>query len=356
MGTKIDQAVAWCVNIANDDTHGYDQYGRWGPDYDCSSLVISGWEAAGVPVKSHGASRTSNMYKAFLKAGFSDVTARVNVSTGEGLRKGDVLLRPPTSSRGGHTEMMATASTMVGAHSSENNTITGEDGDQTGYEISIKDYSNWNEWKYVLRYPGGSSESFTPDKSSVISSNAYLSTDEMAANAVYIAAFLLDEGWTLEAIAGMLGNIQAESTINPGIWQSLNEGNTSGGFGLTQWTPATKLIDWAEGRSLDYTDIDTQLARILYEVEEGVQFYATDEYPITFKEFAVSGQTPEYLAGAFLYNYERPAEYNIGPRQSNARYWYNYLSDLDLSWLPGYTERKRHKLSFLLMAAAVLRR
>ena len=42
--TKTEKAVTWAIRIANDPAHGYDQDNRWGPDYDCSSLVISaGW-------------------------------------------------------------------------------------------------------------------------------------------------------------------------------------------------------------------------------------------------------------------------------------------------------------------------
>ena len=36
----IESAAAYAQNIAADDSHGYDQACRWGPDYDCSSLVI----------------------------------------------------------------------------------------------------------------------------------------------------------------------------------------------------------------------------------------------------------------------------------------------------------------------------
>lgn len=49
--TKTEKAVTWAIEIANDPAHGYDQDNRWGPDYDCSSLVISAWQQAGVPVK-----------------------------------------------------------------------------------------------------------------------------------------------------------------------------------------------------------------------------------------------------------------------------------------------------------------
>lgn len=49
---KIETATQWMIDLANDDSHGYDQDSRWGPDYDCSSSVISAWQYAGVPVKS----------------------------------------------------------------------------------------------------------------------------------------------------------------------------------------------------------------------------------------------------------------------------------------------------------------
>lgn len=87
MATVIDNAVAWAVNIANDDSHGYDQGSRWGPDYDCSSLVISAYEQAGVPVKSHGANSTHDMLGAFLKCGFQNVTDNIDLSSGSGLQK-----------------------------------------------------------------------------------------------------------------------------------------------------------------------------------------------------------------------------------------------------------------------------
>lgn len=88
---KIDDAVQWAKDIANDNTHGYDQTNRWGPDYDCSSFVISAWDAAGVSVKSNGASNTRDMCDAFLKSGFTDVTSQITISDGSGLVAGDVL-------------------------------------------------------------------------------------------------------------------------------------------------------------------------------------------------------------------------------------------------------------------------
>lgn len=99
---KIEDAVKWAKDIANDDSHGYDQDNRWGPDYDCSSFVISAWEAAGVGVKTNGASNTRDTCDAFIKTGFSDVKDQITLSTGAGLVAGDVLWKS------GHTCMLAT--------------------------------------------------------------------------------------------------------------------------------------------------------------------------------------------------------------------------------------------------------
>lgn len=107
----------------------------------------------------------------------------------------------------------------------------------------------------------------------IYSGNRFLSMAEMTENAQYILNYLTAKGWTKNAICGMLGNLQTESTINPGIWQSLNEGNMSGGFGLVQWTPATKYLDWCTSQSLIYTEMDSNLLRIIYEVENSLQWY-----------------------------------------------------------------------------------
>ena len=69
--------------------------------------------------------------------------------------------------------------------------------------------------------------------------NKYLTESQMQGNALEVYKYFAGKGWTLNAIGGILGNMEKESNINPGLWQSLKEGNYSGGFGLVQWTPAT---------------------------------------------------------------------------------------------------------------------
>ena len=142
--TIAEKATSWAEQIANNNAHGYSQVTRWGPDYDCSSLVISAYDFAGTKVKMKGASYTGNMYPIFRSCEFQDVTDRVDLVTGAGLKRGDVLLDPAT-----HTVIYAGNGKVINARSSEGNS---QIGDQSGNEIRIQSY--WNFAVYVLRYAG----------------------------------------------------------------------------------------------------------------------------------------------------------------------------------------------------------
>ena len=140
----IEKAVAWATDITNDDSHGYDQGSRWGPDHDCSSLVISAWKQAGVPLS---CTYTGNMRQDMLAHGFTDVTAHINLPTGAGLRAGDVLLHETQ-----HTALYIGSGRIVNAGGNEHGGVTGGmTGDQTGREIRVMGYYNF-PWDCVLRY------------------------------------------------------------------------------------------------------------------------------------------------------------------------------------------------------------
>lgn len=154
---KTDEAVRLALKMADDPTHGYDQAYRWGPDYDCSSFLITVWERVGVPLKSAGATYTGNMKAAALSVGFVDVTNKVNTANGSGLQLGDILLHEKA-----HTAMFVGNGNIVHASINENGTITGgKTGDQTGKEISVRTYYNGG-WNVVLRY--GKNEPATEQK------------------------------------------------------------------------------------------------------------------------------------------------------------------------------------------------
>lgn len=146
MGSKRFNAMMFAVDFAQNDIHGYAQDSRWDQDADCSSLVIRAWEAAGVLVKTLGATYTGNMLPAFIKAGFAAV-AGVDFSKGTGLLPGDVLLKVS-----GHTAIYIGGGQIVQAAGNEKGTTTGgKPGDQTGREIYIANYYN-SPWDYALRF------------------------------------------------------------------------------------------------------------------------------------------------------------------------------------------------------------
>lgn len=143
--TKIQKALQWMLDTAADQAHGYSQANRWGPDYDCSSMIIQAYENAGVRVKSAGATYTGNMRIVFLRNGFQDVTSKCNLSTCAGMQPGDVLLNEIH-----HTAMYAGSGKIV--HARGQSYGAPKTGDQ-GQEIAVTAYYNY-PWNYVLRYAG----------------------------------------------------------------------------------------------------------------------------------------------------------------------------------------------------------
>lgn len=152
MSTVIQSAVAWARGIAADASHGYDQANRWGPDYDCSSFVISAYKAAGVPL---ACTYTGDMRGDMLHCGFAVVSsAAVDLATGAGLEAGDVLLNYAH-----HTALYIGGGRIVQASINERGgVIGGAPGDQTGREIVERAYYNY-PWDCVLRYGGSGSDS-----------------------------------------------------------------------------------------------------------------------------------------------------------------------------------------------------
>jgi surface antigen len=202
-------------------------------------------------------------------------------------------------------------------------------------------------------------------KEELCTKNSYnITVEEMKPNARYVYQYLSTRGWTLNAIAGLLGNLQEESKMSPASWESTISGSTMNadgtqslnmtainsfysshrrypGCGLVQWTPYSKFTEWCVARDLNYWDIDSQLQRIDYEVEEKLQWQARPSkgYDLTFNEFIASTRDAAWLAAAFAFCYERPgrstgtlAEQNAlrAERGTNGDFWYSYLSSLPM--------------------------
>lgn len=147
--SKILTALQWMIDVANNSNHGYDQIYRWGEkgDYDCSSAIITACEYAGIPMKSMGATYTGNMRPVALKVGFKDITKSITLSTGKGLKAGDILLNTAH-----HVAMYCGDGKLVHASINElGKAKGGKPGDQTGREFYIRSYYNY-PWNCILRY------------------------------------------------------------------------------------------------------------------------------------------------------------------------------------------------------------
>lgn len=196
---------------------------------------------------------------------------------------------------------------------------------------------------------------------------------EQLNNANIIRSFFLNEGWTINAICGMLGCMQGESTINPAFIQQTNRyrlpnsaadisdvpnsiikhffkeyyqvQNRAFGIGLVQWDGFSyvtvgqvteeqqKMVAFAIANNIIWYDGWTQLYRIRSEWQYDVLNQTnTFFYPVrysgityTFANFPTSTATPEILAAAWTSGYERNAG-GVGYRADNARWYYDYFT------------------------------
>lgn len=191
-------------------------------------------------------------------------------------------------------------------------------------------------------------------------------SDEAKANAELIAGILTKDGWSINAVCAILGNLQGESGLNPWRWESDNvptiaefqswdsEEAKTHGYGLFQFTPASKYINHAQsyyGYSPHFadsagntTDGQAQINYFKNTADDswlgGLYDYYYPEfiaigvnidtfYFLSFDEFKTSTLTPAELAGAFELKYERPSaeagasSYNT--RATTANYWYEYF-------------------------------
>lgn len=96
-------------------------------------------------------------------------------------------------------------------------------------------------------------------------------------------------------------------------------------IGLVQWTPYTKYTEWVSG---DPSTMDNNLSRIIYEIENNLQWIPTQTYNFSFEEFSKSELSPYELGLAFLSNYERPAEPNQPQRGTQAEFWFKFLGGI----------------------------
>lgn len=135
---------------------------------------------------------------------------------------------------------------------------------------------------------------------------------------------------TSAAMAGILGNMQHESYINPGQCQIGSGTSTSSrsGGGLIQWTPRHDFIAWCSARGLTWYDGDTQCYRIRCEGERtngcSGTWIKTSRYPYSWSEFCNLTDYAE-ACKAYLAERERAGVSAIERRLTYAQNWYSYI-------------------------------
>lgn len=343
---NIRQSASWAIGKCNDDNVGYSRDYRNQRTvngityYDCSSFINYALLAGGFSTPSyapnHNAFTTENMRGVLLSLGFKKKPVTTTWI------RGDILWRT------GHTEMAYSSTQAMGAR-----TAHAPLAEQV--EIHVSSASDWTE---LYRYEQSTaSEWYYKPKGGYAKESA-----EALSNCELIYGILSDYGWTLNAVCGVLGNIGAESVYNPWVWQKdqiLEKGSSLldsklHGYGLFQFTPPKKyaLNTTAQsfaGFGVNYSnevgspnDGNAQLKFVNDNVDGGYFLKEGATYPLTFAQYKRSTQTPEYLAKAWLHNYERPADPSAteNKRATLARYWYNKLSGVTPPTPPtptGYT-------------------
>jgi phage minor structural protein len=155
-------------------------------------------------------------------------------------------------------------------------------------------------------------------------------TTEKEKNAWAVWQFLKSKGYSEQASAGILGNMDQESGIMPDI----DEGGGGPGYGLVQWTSpiagesgrayVQRLLGQA-GISGDYRNITTQLKLLDWHMHNG-QYIPSAAYPYSVAQFKALTDIGTATM-AFEANFERPAVTHP-ERIPMAQYWYELLHNL----------------------------
>lgn len=155
-------------------------------------------------------------------------------------------------------------------------------------------------------------------------------TTEQEKNAWAIWQFLKSKGYSEQAAAAILGNMEQESGIMPDI----DEGNGGPGYGLVQWTSPVagesgrayvqRLMKQA-GITDDYRTLNAQLQLLEWHMYNG-QYISTTVYPYSPDEFKKLTDI-SIATTAFERNFERPAVTHP-ERIGMAQRWYDLFKNL----------------------------
>lgn len=146
-------------------------------------------------------------------------------------------------------------------------------------------------------------------------------------NAARAWNYLRSRGYSSAATAGILGNLEAESGIDPKILQN----GRGPGTGVAQWENPGRwplLVSWAKGKGKDPWALETQLAFLVYELEGGEVTTAS----ILNSRFGglskfKSASDPKWATDAFYQSFERGSIHRMEARYNAAKKYFNQWKD-----------------------------
>lgn len=169
-----------------------------------------------------------------------------------------------------------------------------------------------------------------------------LGSDAMRNNAIIAYLFFKERGYSVNTISAICGNMAVESHINPATYQGWAEdgdpNDNTLGYGLIQWTPPSKILNWLDANNYSYIDGDAQLLWIhtLSTNTMGEWFQNTDpdrgQYYESFTDFM--GDTThslEWLTKCFQYSLERGGYGSESQRLNYAKSYKDFFNGNDIA-------------------------
>ena len=155
---------------------------------------------------------------------------------------------------------------------------------------------------------------------------------EMTDNAILIYNQMTAYGWSTNAICALLGNMQAESSINPGVVQGWVTTNPpTAGYGLIQWTNVdattpyeNPLWVWTYDKYEDWNWDNGDRQLVFINTDDASGWIIKSGYNLTYNEFKVSTQSVAYLTRVYFENRERGTW--TSSRITYAQHWYEYFT------------------------------
>lgn len=141
-------------------------------------------------------------------------------------------------------------------------------------------------------------------------------------HAMLIWEKLKKNGWSRQAAAGILANMDLLSGLNP-------KKRSEKGAGLLQLEDSLNLRNWYKQNNLEPLGGNDQIERLFYEKDNSLKWKKDSRYPLSFTEYSTVEFKPSYTAMTFAHNYLDKMPQDPIRLQNLAETWYQYLKEME---------------------------